>query len=211
MTRRRMPVRAALEWAFGVERASVEFDSLAEDRRPEVSTVWVMMQRGQLGCRIDGGGWSPRPHDAEVIAATVARLPRDLGGRRMALRVAELARAGAAPDWGRDLRPRCVPVAWRGENQFGRQAATERVGVERILWRGRLREVAVLCCPVTYTASPDRIAAARRGYLAWIEALAWIAAELRYSRQLDRIEITADLPEFEPWRAVAQGRDAQAA
>ena len=49
--------------------------------------------------------------DAEVIAATVAGMPDSLGGKRMAISIAELARAGITPDWMPGIVPRCVPVA----------------------------------------------------------------------------------------------------
>jgi hypothetical protein len=42
---------------------------------------------------------APTHEEAEVIAATVATMPDSLGGKRMTIRVAELARAGLTPDW----------------------------------------------------------------------------------------------------------------
>ena len=48
--------------------------------------------------------------DAEVVAAAVAGMPDSLGGIRMAIQVAELARAGMTPDWMPGVVPRCVPV-----------------------------------------------------------------------------------------------------
>ena len=55
------------------------------------------MQRATLGCKLDGGQHKMGSYthtDAEVIATTVARIPDSLGGIRMAIYVAELARAG---------------------------------------------------------------------------------------------------------------------
>ena len=43
--------------------------------------------------------WYYTHADAEVVAATVAGMPDSLGGKRMAIYVAELARAGMTPDW----------------------------------------------------------------------------------------------------------------
>lgn len=198
--RRALPVRAALEWAFGVERASLDFaEDKGDNARPGVSPIWTVMQRGALGCTIDGGGWNPPAHDADMIASCVAHLPVEVGGRRMALRIAELARAGVPEDWGADLRPRCIPVGWRAENQHGPQAVTEVVGYERILSRGQWREFEVRACRVTYTASPARIAQARAAYGAWVTALDWIGGDLRRRGILDRITITDALPEREPW------------
>lgn len=198
--RRTLPIRAALEWAFATEHAQLDFaEAQGDNARPGVSPLWVVMQRGQLGCSIDGGGHSLPAHDADIIASAVAALPAGLGGRGMAVRVAEYARSGGAPDWGAGLRPRCLPRAWKGENQAGRFAATELVETITLGQMGRTRAFPVYCCPVTYTATAERIAAARRGYLAWIEALAHLAMTLRASGVLDTITITADLPVMEPW------------
>lgn len=208
-----LSIRAALEWAFGTECASLDFaESQGDNARPGVSPLWTVIQRGQLGCKVDGGGWNPPAHDADIIASAVAHLPPEINGqpmgRKMALRLAELARAGLAEDWGRDLTPRCIPVAWKCENQFGPQAATEVVRIEKITSRGRALEFPVLACPVTYTASPARIALARRQYHDWCEALAWLATDLRQRGILDRVTITAMLPDPEPWVTAGQVRRA---
>lgn len=74
---------------------------------------YVLLQRAALGCKIDGGQYKIGGYtheDAEVIAATVAGTPDSLGGKRMAIRVAELARAGLTPDWMPGAVPRCVPT-----------------------------------------------------------------------------------------------------
>ncbi|SNT37101.1 hypothetical protein SAMN04488078_11173 [Antarctobacter heliothermus] len=89
-----------------------------------------------------------------------------LDGIRMAIRVAELARAGLTPDWMPGALPRCVPEETR-QNQHGVQAVTEVVGTERILSRGRWRTVEVLACRVTWRPHPEQIASARRGYEGW--------------------------------------------
>jgi len=110
------------------------------------------MQRGALGCKVDGGQHKIGSYthaDAEVIAATVAGLPDRLGGIRMAIRVAELARAGLTPDWMPGVVPRCVPVETKC-NQHGERSTTVVVGTERVLTRGKWRTVDVLACPVTW-------------------------------------------------------------
>jgi hypothetical protein len=203
-----LPIREALEWAFGVERAGLDFDEAKGDNaRPGVSPIWVLMQRGALGCRIDGGGWNAPARDADIIASAVAHLPPALGGRRMALRVAELARAGLAEDWGQDLVKRCIPVGWRGENQYGPSAETVLVGHEKVVVRGRERVFPVYACPVTYTATEDRIRAARRGYADWVAALDWLGNRLRAQGALDRVTISAGLPEAAPWARGAKTFD----
>ncbi|MBL9048480.1 MAG: hypothetical protein JNK19_00020 [Tabrizicola sp.] len=207
--RQTLSIRAALEWAFGTECASLDFaEDKGDNARPGVSPLWTVMQRGALGCKVDGGGWNPPAHDADIIASAVAHLPDTAGGRRMALRIAELARSGMAPDWGEGLRPRCIPVGWRCENQFGPQAVTEVVRIERITNRGRTRDFPVLACPVTYTASADTIACLRAQYQAWCEALAWLALDLRSRGILDRVTITAVLPDPEPWVTAGESRRA---
>lgn len=208
LSHRALPIRAALEWAFGLEHAGLDFtEGQGDNARPAVSPVWVVMQRGVLGCSIDGGGHSLPARDADIIASEVANLPQHLGGRRMAVQIAELARTGQAPDWGRDLTPRCIPKAWKHENQNGPQAATELVEVLTLGQAGRTRAFKVYCCPVTFTASAARIAAARAQYLAWIEALAWLAMQLRAKSVLDRVSITSGLPDMEPWVGVARARE----
>lgn len=205
--RREMSIQSALEWAFGTERATLDFDERKGDNlRPGVSPVWVVMQRGALGCTIDGGGHSLPAHDADIIASTVAHLPDRVGGRAMALRIAELARAAQVPDWGRDLKPHCIPTGWRCENQFGPQAVTAQGRAETLVSRGRSQTFRPLYCPVTYTAEASRIAAARAAYHAWCDALAWLAVELRSRPVLDRVTITAVLPDPEPWVTAEQIR-----
>ncbi len=56
-----------------------------------------------------------------MIAATVAEVPDSLGGKRMAIRVAELARAGLTPDWMPGAVPRCVPTIVK-QHQHGTHA-----------------------------------------------------------------------------------------
>jgi len=198
--RKVLTIREALEWAFATERARLDFDDdKPEVVRPAVSPLWTVMQRGALGCQIDGGGFSPPSADADCIATAVARLPRELGGRGMALRIAELARAGQAEDWGKGLKARCIPVEWKAENQHGPQAVTVLVGYERIEVRGRSREFEVRACPVTYTATAARIASARAAWVSWRKALAWLAVKLSVQGVLDRVTIIAGLPEAEPW------------
>ena len=98
-TKRALGVQAALEWAYRIEKALLELPPL-KDVPVEgfgFSLEYVLLQRAALGCKVDGDqdkmGSYTHP-DAEVIAATVAGMPDSLGGIRMAIRVAELARAG---------------------------------------------------------------------------------------------------------------------
>ena len=133
--KRALGVQAALEWAFRIEQAQLELP-LAPDITEEgfgFGLEYVLLQRAALGCKIDGGqhkigGYTHE--DAEVIAATVAGIPDSLGGKRMAIRVAELARAGLTPDWMPGAVPRCVPTIVK-QNQHGTHA-----GEQLLLVRG---------------------------------------------------------------------------
>jgi hypothetical protein len=195
--RRTMTIAAALEWAFATERAQLDFaESLGDNVRPGVSTLWTIQQRGHLGCSVDGGGHSLPHHEADMIASAVANLPREQGGRAVAILIAECARAGVAPEW-RTEAPRWTARAWKAENQHGRDAETEVVGTETFYRRGRRVQVPVLACPVRLTVSADRIAAGRARYTTWRAALSWLAVSLR--PRLDHVQIVPGLPEAEPW------------
>lgn len=162
---------------------------------------YVLLQRAALGCRIDGGqhkiGSYTHP-DAEVIAATVAVIPDSLRGKRMAIRVAELARAGITPDWMPGAVPRCVPVEVK-RNQHGERATTVVVSMERVLSRGKLRTVEVLACPVTWRPHLDQITGARRAYDDWWQALDWAREGLTASAMLKEVEVTVAMPKRSPW------------
>ncbi len=202
--KRSMSIQQALDWAFRVEKAQLELP-LPQDAAEEgysFGLEYVLMQRALLGCKVDGGQNKMGGYvheDAEVIAATVAMLPDALGGKRMAIRIAELARAGLTPDWMPGAVPRCVPRDTR-KNQHGVRAVTEVVGTEHILTRGKRRTVEVLACPVTWRPHPEQIASARRGYEDWWQALDWGRDTLQDSRMLRKVEVIAVMPKVRPWR-----------
>ena len=202
--KRSMSIQQALDWAFRVEKAQLELP-LPQDAAEEgysFGLEYVLMQRALLGCKVDGGQNKMGGYvheDAEVIAATVAMLPDALGGKRMAIRIAELARAGLTPDWMPGAVPRCVPRDTR-ENQHGVRAVTEVVGTEHILTRGKRRTVEVLACPVTWRPHPEQIASARRGYEDWWQALDWGRDTLQDCRMLRKVEVIAVMPKVRPWR-----------
>ena len=203
--KRALGVQAALEWAFRVEQAQLELP------RPKDVTEegfgfgleYVLLQRAMLGCKVDGGqhkmGSYTHP-DAEVIAASVAGMPDSLGGIRMAIQVAELARAGMTPDWLLGVVPRCVPMEIKN-NQHGERATTIVVGTERLKTRGKWRTVDVLACPVTWRPHPEQIASARRGYEDWWQALGWVRDGLIAGGMLREVEVTTAMPKVRPWLA----------
>ncbi|MBC9247505.1 hypothetical protein H4P12_12470 [Paracoccus sp. 11-3] len=203
--RRALGVQAALEWAFRVEKAQLDLP-VPKDTTGEsygYGLEHVLLQRAALGCRIDGGQHkfgSYTHEDAEVIAACVAGMPDSLGGRRMAIRIAELARAGLTPDWMPGALPRCVPVEVR-RNQHGERAATAVVGTARVLSRGKWRTVDIMACPVTFSPHPHQIEAARRAYEDWWQALGWIRDGLIAGGMLREVEVTQAMPKVRPWQA----------
>ncbi len=201
--KRALGVQAVLEWAFRVERAQLELPS-----PPDVTEEgfgfgleYVLLQRAALGCKVDGGQYKIGSYthpDAEVIAATVAGIPDSLGGKRMAIRVAELARASLTPDWMPGAVSRCVPMEIRN-NQHGERATTIVVGTERLKTRGKWRTVELLACPVTWRPHPEQIASARRGYQDWWQALDWVRDRLISGGMLREAEVTAAMPKLRPW------------
>jgi hypothetical protein len=203
-TKRTLGVQAVLEWAFRVEKAQLELP-VRKDVSAEgfgFGLEYVLLQRAALGCKVDGGQHKMGSYthaDAEVVAATVAGMPERLGGIRMAISVAELARAGMTPDWMPGVVPRCVPVETKC-NQHGERAITIVVGTERVLTRGKWRKVEVLACPVTWRPHPEQIASARRGYEDWWHALDWVRDGLVVGSMLREIEVTAAMPRGYPWK-----------
>lgn len=201
--KRALGVQAALEWAFRVEKAQLELP-VPQDRTGEsygYGLEHVLLQRAALGCRIDGGQYkigSYTHEDAEVIAACVAGMPDSLGGKRMTIRVAELARAGLTPDWMPGAAPRCIPVEVK-RNQHGERAATTVVGTARVLSRGNWRTVDILACPVTFSPHPRQIEAARHAYDDWWKALGWIRDGLIAGGMLREVEVTEAMPRKRPW------------
>jgi hypothetical protein len=202
--KRSMSVQQALEWAFRVEHAQLELPEPSDPEREQgfgFGLEYVLLQRAILGCKIDGGQYkigSYTHEDAEVIAATVAGMPDSLGGKRMAIRVAELARAGLTPDWMPGAVPRCVPVEVK-RNQHGERATTVMIGTERVLSRGKWRTVEVLACPVTFSPHPQQIEAARRAYDDWWRALDWVRDGLRTGAMLRDLEVMPTMPRARPW------------
>lgn len=202
--KRSMSVQQALEWAFRVEHAQLELPEPPDPEREQgfgFGLEYVLLQRAILGCKVDGGQYkigSYTHEDAEVIAATVAGMPDSLGGKRMAIRVAELARAGLTPDWMPGAVPRCVPVDMK-RNRHGDHATTVVVGTERVLSRGKWRTVEVRACPVSFRPEPRQIEAARQAYQGWWEALEWLRTILSESAMLREIQLTPTLPKQQPW------------
>ena len=117
----------------------------------------------------------------------------------MAVRVAELARAGLTPDWMPGAVPRCVPVDIK-RNRHGDRAVSVVVGTGRVLIKGKWRSVEVRACPVTFRPDSKQIEAARRGYEDWWQALDWVRDGLVAGGMLLEVEVTAAAPKVRPWK-----------
>ncbi|MDO8982754.1 hypothetical protein [Cypionkella sp.] len=199
--KREMSIKAALEWAFGTEHAQLDFDDAPQGARPGMSTIWLMMQRGALGCQIDGGGASKVADDADAIAGALAGLPVALGGKAMAADMAAWARAGGEPEWAINMTPRCVPRQWSRDNQFGAFAKTVVIETLEVAGkRGRRARFDVLACPVTYVPTASQIAMVRRRYLGWRLALHHLRGAL--VGVLDNITLTDEMPLSAPWSSL---------
>lgn len=193
-------------WAFQREKIGLDFsgEDLAE-AQPCFGMEYILIEQARLGCRVDGGGRSPRHHDADIVAATLAVLPEGCGGRRMACDIAELARSGTTPDYGRD--PVVMPID-KTENRHGWRAKTEDAAIlGREGWphqarrnrKGGIVYDAVKFCPVSIRPTVQEQGAMRRRYLLWWSAL----FEIRRAMQLSHLTsfvVTDAMPPRAPWR-----------
>jgi hypothetical protein len=201
--KRALGVQAILEWAFRVERAQLELP-VPKDVVEEgfgFGLEYVLLQRAALGCKVDGGQHKMGSYthaDAEVIAATVAGMPHSLGGIRMAISVAEMARIGITPNWMPGAVPRCVPVDIK-RNRHGDRAVSVVVGTDRVMVSGKWRTIEVRACPVTWRPHPEQIASAQRGYEDWWQALDWVRDGLVAGGMLREMEVTDTMPKVRPW------------
>jgi len=201
--KRALGVQALLEWAFRVERAQLELPPPKDvvEEGFGFGMEYVLMQRAALGCKVDGGQHKMGSYthaDAEVIAATVAGMPDSLGGIRMAISVAEMARAGITPDWMPGAVPRCVPVDIK-RNRHGDRAVSVVVGTDRVMVSGKWRTIEVRACPVNWRPHPEQIASARRGYEDWWQALDWVRDGLVAGGMLREMEVPDTMPKVRPW------------
>jgi len=201
--KRALGVQALLEWAFRVERVQLELPPPKDvvEEGFGFGMEYVLMQRAALGCKVDGGQHKMGSYthaDAEVIAATVAGMPDSLGGIRMAISVAEMARAGITPDWMPGAVPRCVPVDIK-RNRHGDRAVSVVVGTDRVMVSGKWRTIEVRACPVNWRPHPEQIASARRGYKNWWQALDWVRDGLVAGGMLREMEVTDTMPKVRPW------------
>ncbi|GGF43793.1 hypothetical protein GCM10011319_02000 [Mameliella alba] len=192
-SKREVSIWHLLVWAFRDEKVSLDFDELASvsGERPGIGTEWLLMQRKDLGCQIDGGGRSEPHPDADLVASAVAALPEGCGGRRMGIWIAELARADRWPV-PPEVDPVCEPVTWR-RCKHGMRARRELLvpglGGDMGYW-----------CPVRFTGDARATAAQRRSWLAWWGALLELQTTFRTRRDLTGFVVDERMPPQQPWR-----------
>jgi len=201
--KRALGVQALLEWAFQTEQAQLELPPPKDviEEGYGFGLEYVLMQQSALGCKVDGGQYKMGSYthaDAEVIAATVAGMPHSLGGIRMAISVAEMARTGITPNWMPGAVPRCVPVDIK-RNRHGDHAVSIVVGTEKVMVSGKWRTIEVRACPVNWRPHPEQIASARRGYEDWWQALDWVRDGLVAGGMLREVDVTDTMPKVRPW------------
>ncbi|PYG29979.1 hypothetical protein [Pelagimonas varians] len=209
-TKKPIAVWDLLQWAFRSECAQLDFDEIGSEAggRVGIGIEYVLMQQSILGCRPDGGGSSAPHHDADIVASALSALPDHVGGRSMAISIAELARAGQVPDWMPDARPKIVPIevqtnqhGWRSKTvdsaEFGSEGWPRQPRRNR---KGVVVHDVVKCCPVEIRPTPDQIGRAHRGYLAWWGALLDLRQVLHQSAMLSRFTVTDAMPPLQPWK-----------
>ena len=200
--KREVTILQLLEWAFRKEKVRIDFEQGAGERPQGAlkgyGMEYLLVKQAELGCRVQGGGTSEQHPDADLVADALAVLPEGVGGRRMALVLAELARTGETMGWGSDLAPQVQPVEWK-QTKHGLFAATEACGKARYESRGKVREVELRCCPVTIENHPRDQARARRDYLLYWSALKELRDSFQICRQLTAHQVTEGLPPMKPW------------
>ncbi|OIQ32317.1 MAG: hypothetical protein BM562_05460 [Alphaproteobacteria bacterium MedPE-SWcel] len=205
--KRPVPVLELVEWAFQREKVSVEFDEIERETgtRPGVGMEYILMEQARLGCRVQGGGTSPAHHDADIVASTLAVLPESCGGRRMAIWVAELARAGRRPEW--QAEPQVRPLATTTNRHGTRARTADAADLGHAGWPHQPRRKRTGCVvlePVAYSPVEIRptareVGAMRRAYLQWWSALLEIKTALQISHLTAHV-VTDVLPVSAPWK-----------
>lgn len=204
--KREIGVWEILCWAFQQECVSLDLDEQRTGLQSKVGVdpIFRMVEIARLGCRVQGGGVSQSHHDAEIVAGTLAVLPDNCGGSRMATWIADLARSGRQPDW--QSAPSIVPVETR-TNRWGVRAVTadaQDLGSEgwphqpRRNKKQRIVYDPVLYSPCLIRPSPSQVARFRREYLAWYGALLEIRIALQTTHLTSHV-VSKRMPPRAPW------------
>jgi hypothetical protein len=208
----KMTVRRALEWAFVNECARLEFDEDEFDiAGPGFGVEYRLLQQGALNAQIDTSpGRSLPHHDAEMIAALVSTIPQEIGGRGLAIFIAQSARTGLVPDWMPEAVAKCQPREWRRRTSagvlLGRTEILRDYKVRKKYPHPRdkrkriTKEVRVLeeWTPVTFDPHPQEIETARMEYNRWWSGIAYLWLELTRNPP-ETITILDTLPPRCPW------------
>lgn len=200
--KRELPIQQLVEWAFRKECVQLDLPDPreAEERGYGFGMEYILIQRAKLGgVRIDTSIGRNYPHeDAETVAAILAALPQEVGGIRMAIAIAEHARAGNTPDWMPNARPKLEPLEWQDRwwGIRGRSEVLERV---EIRYRGRKRAREVRYTPCRWVPSQESISAARRAYSDWWVALHELRERIRLSNMLRCHVLSDGMPPAQPW------------
>lgn len=199
--RARWTVQQALEWAFATELAQLDLsdDCSPDFGLPTFGAEYLMMQRAELGgMRIDTSPGRSRPHDdAEIIAGVVLSLK--LGGKWMAIRVSEYARARTVPEWGQGMVPAWQPKEWRQGAACGRGGITGKAEATPPDQWARFTRQMVSFTPCHLTPSPSQIASKQAFYLDWWWALREIYHKLK-RLQFKAFDLIDGLPAARPWK-----------
>ncbi|QQA43944.1 hypothetical protein [Pelagovum pacificum] len=197
-----MSVQQALEWAFRREKVHLELpdNRPAEERGFGFGMEHVLIERAKLGgVRIDTSIGRSEPHeDAEAIAGILAGLPGLLGGRFVAIKVAECARTGLTPDWMPGATPKLVPLDWT-RRRPGEVASSQALEEIEVRYRGRRRRRVINWTPCEYAPSWSTIAHARAVYRDWWFALSHVRRALQSSSVLRHTNINDLMPPQQPW------------
>lgn len=199
-------VQALLEWAFAVERASLDYDEIGEAAGRGWAGVGgehhigemlsLGFERGQGVCVDRSFGRSQSHDDADIVASVLRASVSHFG---QATWVASLARNQSQPKW--DLgQPRLVPIKWSRPNHHGVKAKSEVL--ETVTYKSRRRGVvkrAVMWTPCTWHPSVSQVGAARRSWLEWWTILFSVKSALEHV-ELERFSVTDAMPPRTPWK-----------
>lgn len=207
---RSISIQGLIEWAFQRELASLDFNEVQSTSGwvpSSVSMEYRMIEQARLGCRVDGGGRSDPHPDADIVASALAALPDAHGGRRTALWMAELARAGRVPDWMPDAVPRLLPDNTHTNRHGSRAAIVDARELGHDGWapqprrnrKGIVVHDSVSYCPCHWYPTGSQIAGARRSYFHWWSALLELRSTFQLCCNLTSFRVSDVMPDMKPW------------
>jgi hypothetical protein len=208
--RRSIDIWGLIVWAFQREAAQLDlgrdgFTDNCSDGFGYASMTAIIAEHEQLGCRVDGGGRSDPHPDADLVASALSVLSEGCGGQRMALTIAEHARANTLPEWRLEtsIEPREMV-----SNQHGHMAkaadASElfRAGwpaQERVNRKGVRVTDSVMYCPIVVRGGAAQMAARRRHWLLFRSALLELRTSFQFRNDLTSWVVVDWLPPLRPW------------